>query len=95
MCTFNILSSRFGPKADFGRPASPNPGGKLTGKAALLAWCADVTDGYPGVAVENFSTSWGDGLAFCALVHRFFPHDINYKEMTKLGIKGMIPSPLF
>lgn len=34
------------------------------------------------VYVENFSSSWSDGLAFCALLHHFFPDDINYDSLT-------------
>ena len=36
---------------------------------------------FQGVKIENFSTSWSDGLAFCALVHRFFPDAFDYSEL--------------
>ena len=36
-------------------------------KAALLLWCQRSVHNY-GVEVRNFTTSWKDGLAFCALV---------------------------
>lgn len=31
-----------------------------------------------GVDIKNFSSSWKDGIAFCALVHRFFPDAFEY-----------------
>lgn len=34
------------------------------------------------VYVENFSSSWSDGLAFCALLHHFFPKDIDYGKLS-------------
>jgi len=39
----------------------------------LLLWCKNVTTGYHGVQIENFKTSFKDGLAFLALVHRYSP----------------------
>ena len=35
------------------------------------------------VDVHNFSASWSDGLAFCALLHHFFPKDIDYAKLSK------------
>uniref|UniRef100_A0AAZ1Y2D2 Calponin-homology (CH) domain-containing protein n=1 Tax=Oreochromis aureus TaxID=47969 RepID=A0AAZ1Y2D2_OREAU len=40
---------------------------------SLLEWCQSITSGYRGVKVTNFSTSWRNGLAFCAILHHFHP----------------------
>lgn len=34
------------------------------------------------VKLENFSTSWADGLAFCALVHHFLPDAFDYSKLS-------------
>lgn len=45
----------------------------VTSSQSLLQWCQGITDSYPGVKVTNFSTSWRNGLAFCAILHHFHP----------------------
>ncbi|XP_069015820.1 smoothelin-like protein 1 [Embiotoca jacksoni] len=47
-------------------------------KQMLLDWCRAKTEPYEGVHIQNFSSSWKDGIAFCALVHRFFPDAFEY-----------------
>lgn len=27
--------------------------------------------GYPGIEIRDFSKSWADGLAFCAIIHKY------------------------
>lgn len=39
----------------------------------LLEWCKEVTRDYSGVKVTNLTTSWRNGMAFCAVVHHFQP----------------------
>ncbi|XP_076330743.1 cytospin-A-like [Tachypleus tridentatus] len=48
---------------------------------ALLKWCQNKTMGYKGIDITNFSSSWNDGLAFCALLHTYLPDVIPYSEL--------------
>lgn len=32
--------------------------------------------------LQNFSSSWSDGMAFCALVHSFFPDAFDYSALS-------------
>ncbi|CAM9239378.1 unnamed protein product [Lampetra planeri] len=48
----------------------------------LLDWCRAKTEPYEGVNIQNFSSSWKDGIAFCALVHRFFPDAFEYSILN-------------
>ncbi|NWV90562.1 CYTSB protein, partial [Machaerirhynchus nigripectus] len=49
---------------------------------ALLKWCQKKTEGYQNIDITNFSSSWSDGLAFCALLHTYLPAHIPYQELN-------------
>ncbi|XP_020713972.1 smoothelin-like protein 1 isoform X11 [Ceratitis capitata] len=53
-----------------------------TVKEQLLQWCQSKTQEYENVQISNFSASWSDGLAFCALIHHFLPDAFDYTQLT-------------
>merc|ERR1719435_671429 len=48
---------------------------------ALLKWCQSKTAGYVDVDITNFSSSWNDGMAFCAMLHTYMPERIPYGSL--------------
>uniref|UniRef100_A0A667GW10 Molecule interacting with CasL protein 1 n=1 Tax=Lynx canadensis TaxID=61383 RepID=A0A667GW10_LYNCA len=67
-------------KIDGGKPATGSTGTQ----EELLRWCQEQTAGYPGVHVTDLSSSWADGLALCALVHRLRPGLLEPSELQGL-----------
>uniref|UniRef100_A0A3B3RLP4 EH domain binding protein 1 like 1 n=1 Tax=Paramormyrops kingsleyae TaxID=1676925 RepID=A0A3B3RLP4_9TELE len=59
----------------------------VTSSQSLLEWCQDITKQYKGVKVTNFSTSWRNGLAFCAILHHFHPDKVDYDQLDPYDIK--------
>ncbi|KAJ6654193.1 hypothetical protein lerEdw1_007290 [Lerista edwardsae] len=66
-----------------------SPGGPtlVNSSQSLLEWCQETTAGHRGVRVTNFTTSWRNGLAFCAILHHFHPEKIPYEALDPLDIK--------
>ncbi|KAA8587037.1 hypothetical protein FQN60_000873, partial [Etheostoma spectabile] len=56
---------------------------KKSAKDALLLWCQMKTAGYPNVNIHNFTTSWRDGLAFSAIVHKHRPDVIEFDNLKR------------
>ncbi|XP_036139731.1 dystrophin, isoforms A/C/F/G/H isoform X13 [Monomorium pharaonis] len=49
----------------------------------LLAWCRQNSQNYPGVDIKNFTTSWSDGLAFNAILHKWKPHLFDFNNIAR------------
>ncbi|KAM7343932.1 eps15 homology domain containing protein-binding protein 1 isoform 3-T5 [Cochliomyia hominivorax] len=54
----------------------------------LLEWCKEVTKEYPNVKVTNLTTSWRNGMAFCAIIHHFEPNLIDMSKLTPHDVVG-------
>ncbi|CAM9497605.1 unnamed protein product [Bubo scandiacus] len=77
----SAILEKFGGAATGPAPHLKRSGGTAAVKAMLLEWCRSRTRGYQHVEVQNFSGSWGSGLAFCALLHSFFPDAFDYGSL--------------
>lgn len=69
-------------KKNYDNDQNKNDNAKLLNKNAhkdrtpgqdLLEWCKEVTKDYIAIKVTNLTTSWRNGMAFCAIVHHFRP----------------------
>ncbi|KAL3883915.1 hypothetical protein ACJMK2_030141 [Sinanodonta woodiana] len=52
---------------------------------SLLCWCQKIlnTGKYHTIHITDLTTSWRNGLAFCALVHYFKPDLIDYNSLNE------------
>jgi len=53
----------------------------LKGLSALETWCKRITSGYSNVEITNMTSSWRNGLGFCAIIHHHCPDLIDYDSL--------------
>ncbi|XP_071789813.1 cytospin-A-like [Asterias amurensis] len=57
-------------------------GGGGSKRNALLKWCQAKTAGFKTIDITNFSSSWNDGLGFCAIMFSYMPDKIPMHELN-------------
>jgi hypothetical protein len=60
----------------------------VRGTQALEVWARRVTAGYPGVRLVNMTSAWRDGLAFCAILHRYRPDLIDFASLDPRDVEA-------
>lgn len=78
-----LSTSSIRPRSTFNEsdPLSALVRGGGSKRNALLKWCQHKTIGYHDIDITNFSSSWNDGMSFCAILHTYLPDKIPYETL--------------
>ncbi|KAG5846817.1 hypothetical protein ANANG_G00118990 [Anguilla anguilla] len=76
----SVINSVIRPQDSFSMLLRRHGGSK---RNSLLRWCQSRTQGYENIDITNFSSSWVDGLAFCAVYHTYLPMHIPYSTLSQ------------
>eukprot|EP00056_Hartaetosiga_gracilis_P008962 m.128521 g.128521 ORF g.128521 m.128521 type:complete len:1251 (+) comp13031_c0_seq1:71-3823(+) len=83
----DVMSLVWGIMQKFIKFDDDEDGENLSAKDALLRWLQFHTKSY-GVEVTNLTKSFHNGMAFCALLHKFKPNSFNYEELDPANKKA-------
>ncbi len=87
--SLNILAYKISKQDAANTPAFVDPLASLvkqygvSKRNALMKWCQEKTVNYKDLDIKNFSSSWNDGLAFCALLHSYLPQKIDFESLRQ------------
>ncbi|XP_016094462.1 smoothelin-like [Sinocyclocheilus grahami] len=82
------ITNRVSHSDDAGRTSRSTIIKSLTAnRCSLSPYCFCLLHVMKNVNIQNFSSSWSDGMAFCALVHNFFPEAFDYSSLSPANRK--------
>lgn len=64
------------------------------GKEDLLNWLQKMTDGYDHVDIQDFKTSFNDGMALSALVHKMDPDSLDFGSLNPANARENLTNAL-
>ncbi|XP_073988678.1 dystonin-like protein short stop isoform X7 [Rhodnius prolixus] len=67
----------------------------VSAKDVLLRWARKSTAKYPGVKVQDFTSSWRDGLAFNAIIHRNRPDLLDWRQIKSRTVRERLETAFY
>jgi len=79
----NILGLIWAIMSKYMKFGDEEDGPQLSARDALLLWVQNKLVGYENVKIDNFGSSFHDGLALCALIHKHRPKLIDWSSLKR------------